>query len=159
MNNTTFFSKISKTLVLTAAMLMSSLSFANVAIEVDDNGVILAGHDAVSYFTEDAAVLGYAGISTVYDGAIYHFSSEENRDTFKANPAKYAPQYGGFCAFGTSIGKKFDIDGKAFEVVDGKLYVQKNLQVLKSWSPEKAERIPAANGHWPKIKDIEASKL
>ena len=140
-------------------MLISSLSFADASIEVDSNGVILAGHDAVAYFTEDAAVEGYAGISTEYKGAIYHFSSEANRDTFKANPAKYAPQYGGFCAFGASIGKKFDIDGKAFEVVDGKLYVQKNPSVLKTWSPEKAERIPAADGHWPKIKAIEASKL
>jgi len=151
--------KTFKSLVLAAGLLVTSLSFANVAVEVDENNVILAGHDAVSYFTEDAAVEGYAGISTVYNGAIYHFSSEENRDLFKANPSKYAPQYGGFCAFGTSIGKKFDISGKAFEVVDGKLYVQKNLAVLDTWTKEKVERIEQSEANWPKIKDVEASKL
>jgi len=153
------FSKSIKTLVLLSGILMSSLSFADVSIEVDNNNVILAGHDAVAYFTEDAAVVGYAGISTVYNGAIYHFSSEANRDTFKANPVKYAPQYGGFCSFGASISKKFDISGKAFEVVDGKLYVQKNLSVLETWTKEKAVRISQSEANWPKIKDVAADKL
>lgn len=159
MKNLNPLSTIFKTLVLTAGMLITSISFANVATEVDENNVILAGHDAVSYFTESAAIVGSASISTVYNDAIYRFSSAANRDTFKANPAKYAPQYGGFCSFGASIGKKFDISGKAFEVVDGKLYVQKNKSVLDTWTKEKAVRISQSEANWPKIKDVAADKL
>lgn len=159
MNISNSFTKVIKTLALVTGMLVSSLSFANPSIEVDGNGVILAGHDAVAYFTENKAVEGYAGISAVHNGAIYHFSSEANRNAFKTSPAKYAPQYGGFCAYGASVGKKFDIDGKAFEVVDGKLYVNKNLDVLKLWKPEKVERITTADTKWLEIKDIASDKL
>jgi len=159
MNISNPFSKSLKTLVLLSGMVISSLGFSNPAVQVDKNSVILAGHDAVSYFTESAAVEGYAGISTAYNDAIYHFSSEANRDAFKANPAKYAPQYGGFCAYGTSVGKKFDVDGKAFEVVDGKLYVQKNEDVNKIWAPEKVSRITTADTKWLEIKDIVSGRL
>lgn len=153
-------SKSVKTLVLLSGMLMSSLSFAgNTTIEVDENNVILAGHDAVAYFTEDAAIVGSASITTVYNDAIYRFSSAANRDTFIASPAKYAPQYGGFCSYGASVSKKFDVDGKAFSVIDGKLYVQKNTDVLKIWAPEKVTRIPSADTNWAKIKNISADNL
>ena len=148
-----------KTLITLVALLTSTITFAGVDTEVDKNGVILAGHDAVAYFTEKAAVEGYAGISAVHNGAIYHFSSNENRDTFKANPEKYAPQYGGFCAYGAALGKKFDIDGKAFEVLDGKLYVNKNLNVYETWAEDKAENVTEADKKWPNIENIAADKL
>jgi hypothetical protein len=106
--------------------------------------VILAGHDAVAYFTENAAVEGKAN-STAVHKEFYRFSSATNRDTFKANPDKYAPQHGGFCAYGAALGKKFDIDGKAFEVVDGKLYVNKNLDVYETWVEDKADNINQAD--------------
>lgn len=153
------FTKMIKTLALATGMLVSSLSFANSSVEVDGNGVILAGHDAVAYFTENKAVEGYAGISAVHNGAIYRFSSEANRNAFKASPDKYAPQYGGFCAYGASVGKKFDVDGKAFEVVDGKLYVQKNAEVLKMWKPEKVSRITTADTKWLEIRNVAPGQL
>ncbi len=128
-------------------------------VEVDDNGVILAGHDVVSYFTENAAIEGQANYTATYNDAIYYFSSEDNRNTFNANPEKYAPQYGGFCAYGAALGKKFDIDGKAFEVVDGKLYVNKNLDVYEAWVEDKAENIEGADKQWPEILNIAASDL
>ena len=115
--------------------------------------------DAVAYFTENAPVEGYAGISAVYNGAIYHFSSNENRDAFNANPAKYAPQYGGFYAYGAALGKKFEIDGKAFEVLDGKLYVNKNADVYEVWSEDKADSVTTANKKWTKIEKVAAYKL
>jgi len=148
-----------KTLVTLAALLTSTISFAGVDTETDKNGVILAGYDAVAYFTENAPVEGYAGISAVYNGAIYHFSSNENRDAFNANPAKYAPQYGGFCAYGAALGKKFEIDGKAFEVLDGKLYVNKNADVYEVWSEDKADNVTTANKKWTKIEKVAADKL
>jgi YHS domain-containing protein len=148
-----------KVLAATAGLLIATATLAGVDTETDENSVILAGHDAVAYFTQNAAVEGDARISATYNDAIYHFSSKKNRDLFVANPAKYAPQFGGFCAYGTTFGKKFEIDGKAFEVVDGKLYVNKNLKVYETWSKDKSGNITAANEKWPGIENVAASDL
>jgi hypothetical protein len=152
-------SNILATLVAASTMLFGTLSLAGNNSEVDANGVILAGHDAVAYFTQNAAVEGKAKFTAVHNDAIYRFSSAANRDTFSANPGKYAPQYGGFCAYGAALGKKFDIDGKAFEVVDGKLYVNKNLDVYETWVEDKAENIVEANTQWTTIENIAAKDL
>lgn len=151
--------------LFTSLVALISISFAtsNFAaqehVEVDANSVILAGHDAVAYFTQNAAIEGSAKYTATYNGAIYRFSSASNRNTFKANPTKYAPQYGGFCAYGTALGKKFDIDGKAFEVVDGKLFVNKNLDVYETWVEDKDENITTANTQWSTIKTIAPNEL
>ncbi len=146
---------------LTAALLLaaSTLSFAAEETQQDVNGVILSGYDAVSYFTAEKATKGYAGISAVHDGAIYHFSSEANRDLFKANPSKYAPQYGGFCAYGAAIGAKFPIDPTVFAVVDDKLYVNNSANVSKLWNAKQAKAITLADEKWSKIKTVASSDL
>ncbi len=147
------------TLAAASALLFGTLSFAGNNSEVDADGVILAGHDAVAYFTKNAAIEGKANFTAVHNDAIYRFSSAANRDTFKANPDKYAPQYGGFCAYGAALGKKFDIDGKAFEVVDGKLYVNKNLDVYETWVEDKADNIDQADKQWTSIENVAADDL
>lgn len=146
---------------LTAAVLLASASFSFAAEETqqDSNGVILSGYDAVSYFTDSKATPGYAGISTVHDGAIYHFSSEANRDLFNANPSKYAPQYGGFCAYGAAIGAKFPIDPSVFAVVDDKLYVNNSANVSKLWNAKQAKAIVLADKKWSKIREVASSEL
>lgn len=133
--------------------------FAGVDTETDKNGVILAGHDTVAYHTEGKPVLGDADITAVYNDAIYRFSSTLNRDKFVANPSQYAPAYGGYCALGTSFGKKFKIDGKAFEVVDGQLYVNKNKSVYKSWKQDIAGNLLKSEANWPTIRDVPAKDL
>ena len=152
-------SKTLKTLVLLSSVLVSSLSFATITTSTDDNDVILSGYDAVSYFTKAAPTQGVSSISSVYNGAIYHFASEDNRDLFKANPAKYAPQYGGFCAFGTSISQKIAVNPKIYEVIDGKLFVQSGPKALELFQPEKADKIATANKNWKEIKDVPADEL
>lgn len=148
-----------KTLAAVASIGFSSFTFAGVDTFTDENDVILAGHDVVAYFTQDKAVEGSAKYTASYNDAIYRFSSAGNRDTFSANPAKYAPAYGGFCAYGATFGKKFDIDGKAFEVVDGVLYVNKNPAVKEAWSKDIPKFISEANNEWPEIEFKDASKL
>lgn len=146
---------------LTAALLLVSTTFSFAAEETqqDANGVILSGHDPVSYFTANKATKGYSGISAVHDGAIYHFSSEGNRDLFNANPSKYAPQYGGFCAYGAAIGAKFPVDPTVFAVVDDKLYVNNSANVSKIWNAKQAKAIVLADKKWSKIKSTPASDL
>ncbi len=140
-------------------LLFTSISFAGVDTETDKNGVILAGHDAVAYFTDAKAVEGKANITAVHNNAIYRFSSEKNRKLFVKNPTKYAPAYGGFCAYGMTFGKKFEVDGKAFEVVDGVLYVNKNLSVYEAWKKDVPKHLKEANNEWPSVKDVAADKL
>lgn len=146
---------------LTAAFILSftTLIYAGPNTETDENDVILAGHDAVAYFTEGKPVEGATDITANYNGAIYRFSSIENRNKFRAEPARYAPQYGGFCAYGMTFGKKFEIDGKAFEIVDGKLFVNKNQQVYKAWSKDVPKHIIEADAQWPTVENTPASKL
>ena len=107
----------------------------------------------------DKAVKGYAGISAVHDGAIYHFSSEANRDAFNANPSKYAPQYGGFCAYGAAIGAKFPVDPTVFAVVDDKLYVNNSANVSKLWTAKQSKAIALADKKWTSIRGVSAGEL
>ena len=141
------------------AIFASSLTFAVDEVYVDANGVTLAGYDAVAYFTENKAVKGKSKFTAVHNNAIYKFSSEANRDAFKSNPSKYEPAYGGYCAYGAALGKKLDIDGKAFKVVDGKLYVNKNLEIAGAWVKDEANLIAKADQEWPGIEATPASEL
>ncbi len=146
---------------ISAAVLLvaSTFTFAGVETATDSNDVILAGHDAVAYFTESKPVMGSADYTAQYEGAVYRFASAENRDLFRANPAKYAPAYGGYCALGTSFGKKFHVDGKAFQVVEGRLYVNKNLAVYETWKKDIPNNIVKSEGNWPGIRDVAAGDL
>ncbi|MFK7732592.1 MAG: YHS domain-containing (seleno)protein [Pseudomonadales bacterium] len=140
-------------------LLMSAGALAGVETATNDNDVILNGYDTVAYHTQSEAVEGNADITAVYEGAIYRFSSTKNRDLFAENPAKYAPAYGGYCALGTSFGKKFEVDGKAFQVVEGQLYVNKNLSVYKSWRKDIPGNLVKSEANWPTIKNVAAGDL
>ena len=148
-----------KSLVLSVGLMTSGMAYAGVDTDTDSNGVILAGHDVVAYFTVGEPVLGDAQYTAVYNDAIYRFSSAQNRDAFTQDPAKYAPVYGGFCAYGSTFGKKFSVDGKAFEIVAGKLYVNKNKSVYKAWKQDVPKHIVEANQQWPAIEHVDKGQL
>ena len=156
------FSRINVLLLSLATTLvigLSTIATAGNDTETDANGVILAGHDAVAYFTEGKPVKGSAQYTASYNDAIYYFSSAKNRDAFNSDPSRYAPQYGGFCAYGMTFGKKFEVDGKAFEIVDGKLYVNKNLKVYKTWKKDVPGHIAQADAKWPDVELVAANRL
>lgn len=140
-------------------LLATQLWAASPEISVDSNDVILNGYDAVAYFTENEAIKGSSKYTASYNGAIYQFSSKKHRNLFQTAPAKYAPVYGGYCAFGTALGKKFAVNGKAFEIVDGKLYVNKNLSVYKTWKKDIPSNIQKADNNWQTIETVPANKL
>ena len=146
-------------LAAVAATLVAVPAFAGIDTGTDENDVILAGHDAVAYFTEGKPVVGSQKFTAEYEGAIYRFASAANRDRFQADPERYAPVYGGFCAFGTSVGKKFLVDGKAFRVVDNRLYVNKNREVYNTWVKDIPGNVRKADRNWPVIKDTPADQL
>lgn len=120
-------------------------------LNLNSDGVALQGYDPVAYFTEDKPVEGSEEFSASYDGATYHFASAANRDAFKADPAKYAPQYGGFCAYAVAQGSTASIDPSAYSVVDGKLYLNFSPSVRKYWLMDVPGYIAKADANWPDV--------
>jgi len=116
-----------------------------------DDGAI-QGYDAVAYFTVGKAVKGSKEFTYTYGGESWYFASAENLKTFKAAPEKYAPQFGGYCAYGMSRGYKAKTDPEAWTIVNEKLYLNYNLDVRKIWNEKQAELIDKANQNWPTVK-------
>ena len=119
---------------------------------VDSSGLALKGYDPVAYFTEGKPVPGKAEFTARHEGASYRFSSAANRDAFAAAPEKYAPQYGGYCAFGAAGGYKAPIEPDAWTVVDGKLYLNYNQSVRRQWSSDIPGYLRKADANWPSIR-------
>jgi YHS domain-containing protein len=115
------------------------------------NNVALSGYDSVGYFTQGKPVLGDAKFKTTYQGAEFRFASAENLAKFKKNPAAYAPQYGGYCAWAVSQGYTASGDPKVWKIVGGKLYVNYNREIGDKWEKNIPGFIAAANKNWPKI--------
>lgn len=115
------------------------------------DGVALRGHDAVAYFTENKPVPGVPAHRADYRGSTFQFASKANRDAFVADPARYAPQYGGYCAFGVAGGYKAAIDPAAFSVEGGKLYLNYSREVRQQWGADVPGFIAKADKHWPEV--------
>jgi YHS domain-containing protein len=111
--------------------------------------VALKGYDAVAYFTEGKAVKGRADFQHEWMGAKWHFSSAANRDLFAKSPEKYAPQFGGYCAWAVSNNYVYDADPTLWKIVDGKLYVNYNRLAQWQWSRDMANRIKKGHENWP----------
>jgi YHS domain-containing protein len=120
----------------------------NPPVNVDKNGVILKGYDAVAYFKQSKAVKGDPKYSSKYGGATYYFASGEDKADFDKAPAKYAPQYGGFCANSMSKHRLADIDPNQFFIYKGKLYVCTASSSLKEFSAKPDVNIQAADKNW-----------
>jgi YHS domain-containing protein len=131
---------------------------ATTKVNVDSHGVILKGYDAVAYFTQGKPVKGNPAIKSTHDGATYLFASAENKAAFDKNPAKYVPQYGGFCAFGVSVGVLSDIEGPGGFVHDGKLYVCGDEAAGKSFRSDLKRNIAKADANWPKLVASKSAK-
>jgi YHS domain-containing protein len=117
-------------------------------VNVDRNGVILKGYDPVGYFTEHRAVKGDPKFSSKYRGATYYFASDANKSAFEKDPAKYAPQYGGFCANGMTKNKLDDIDPNVFFIYKGKLYVCQSEKAGKIFYSNPDVNIKKADANW-----------
>ena len=140
-------------LILVAAMAAACTTTASsIALNADASGMALRGYDAVAYFAVDSAVKGDAKYSYVWNGAKWLFSSEENMNKFMANPEAYAPQFGGYCAYAVSEGYTADADPEAWKVVAGKLYLNYNRDVQKTWEKNEAERIENGKKNWNQFK-------
>ncbi len=151
---------IFKILSLMATIIFSQITFAaNIDMNADANDITLRGYDTVAYFKQNKPVKGSNKFSATYKNAIYHFSTEENRDLFRGNSEKYAPQFGGYCAMGVALEKKLDVDPNAWTIIEGRLYMNLNLAVLKKWSEAIPGNIKTANENWVELKTIPVEEL
>jgi YHS domain-containing protein len=114
-------------------------------------GIAIEGTDPVAYFTEGKPVEGSREFIHEWDGAKWRFASAKNRDLFKANPEKYAPQFGGWCAYAVSQGYTASIEPEAWSIVDGKLYLNYSVSVRKQWQAEIPGHIQKGTKNWPRI--------
>ena len=135
----------------TAFAALPSAVFAATPPIYAEDGIAIDGTDPVAYFTDSAPVKGSSDFSHTYNGATWHFASAANRDTFAADLARYAPQYGGYCAYAVSEGSTASTTPKAWKIVDGKLYLNYSKRVQRRWEKDIPTRITNANANWPKV--------
>ncbi len=116
-----------------------------------ESGVAIRGADPVAYFTESRYVPGSADHTYEWANVTWQFSSAENRDLFAGRPEQYAPQYGGFCAWAVSEGYTASVDPNAWEIVDGKLYLNYDARIQRRWQRDIPGNIARANDNWPGV--------
>ena len=137
---------------IAAFALLSVSAFAGDLVNVSGaSKIALSGYDTVAFFTDAKPVNGSPFISAEYQGATYLFATEEHKQLFTANPDKYAPQCGGFCAYGVGLGKLFPVDINTWQVRNGKLYLNLNQGILKKFNADFEGNVAKAEENWPKL--------
>jgi YHS domain-containing protein len=125
--------------------------FSQTAYYSTKSGVAINGYDPVAYFTDQKAVPGKDQFSWTWQGSTWKFASQAHLDSFKQAPEQFAPQYGGFCAFGCSENHKAPTDPKSWTIVGGKLYLNYDAGVKSLWIKDTTNRIKLADGFWPAL--------
>lgn len=115
------------------------------------SNLAVSGYDPVAYFTEGKPVEGSAAFEHKWKGATWRFANAKNLEAFKTDPAAYAPQYGGYCAWAVSQGYTASADPSAWRIVGKKLYLNYNREVQQNWEKDAAGNIVKADGNWPKV--------
>lgn len=146
------------TLVPSAAAFVSAPAVAGVTgstsdLNTDEQGLALRGYDPVAYFEDGKPTPGANAFSASFGGARYLFASEAHRAAFLADPQRYLPEFGGFCAVGTAFGEKVDTDPETGKVVNGKLYLNNSAKALQLFDSDQAGIIAKANTNWPTVKE------
>jgi len=132
----------------------SSASFAAEKVDsINKNrqGVAVEGYDVTAYFQQGKPVKGSDKFAYTWMGATWRFASAASRDAFAAQPEKYAPQYGGYCAYAVSEGHTASIDPEAWKIVDGKLYLNYSKSIRVTWEKDIPGRVERADHNWPSL--------
>jgi len=142
-----------KPILLAIALLLGMVAPAvaqdKVLVNVDKAGLALQGYDPVSYFSPTGPIRGRRELTASHQGATYRFATAEHRDRFLADPAKYAPQFGGYCGYGASRDYLAPVDPEAFTIMDGRLILQNSKRVLQLWLKDPTGRLASADRNWP----------
>lgn len=140
-----------KTLTSTLLILLCFIAFAQKSPIYTTKDGAIKGYDPVAYFQKGEPIKGTASLTFKWKDADWYFSSQENLEAFKADPEKYAPQFGGYCAYGVSKGALYKIEPEAWKIVDGKLYLNYSKGIQKKWEASQADFIKQAETNWPTV--------
>ena len=149
-----------KKLILIVVALLSITTFAQTSTKRTtefnlEKKVAIQGYDPVAYFKQKKAVKGKKELSSSFEGVIYYFSSQANKDAFTKSPSSYEPQYGGWCAYAIGANnEKVEVDPETFKIIEGKLYLFYNAyfnNTLKSWNKDETNLKKKADANWAKI--------
>lgn len=130
-----------------------ALAASGASAQVNTNGGpnAIGGYDPVAYFTDHAAVRGVAEHAFDWHGAHWLFASEEHRALFAATPARYAPSYGGYCAYAAADGRLVSVDPNAWHVEGGRLFLNYSLEIRTRWLADRAHYVSEADRRWPEL--------
>ena len=146
-------------LTLVAAFSMAGAAFSDempdhkVLVLKNKDGAAVLGYDAVAYFTDNKAVKGNPKFQSEFEGAKYYFASSEHKATFDKEPAKYEPQFGGYCAYGVSHGSRAPVKIEAWQIVNGRLLMQYDLSVKDEFNKDQQGTLKKADQNWPGLVD------
>jgi len=143
---------VMKSFSISLLLLIVSVSgFSQVTKYCNNNGIAIRGYDPVAYFLVQKPVEGSDAYTLDWSGSKWKFISQANLDSFTLAPLKYAPQYGGYCAYGVSENHTSPTDPKAWTIVNDKLYLNYSLEVKEYWLKDTVSRIKTANEYWPSL--------
>ena len=142
---------LSATALLTSGIINQAIAAKAKVYSNSATGIAINGFDPVAYFTQNKPVEGQAQYSAQWNGAKWYFSSAENKAKFIASPQKYAPQYGGYCAFAVSYGSTATTVPEAWSIVNDKLYLNNSIGVRTRWKTDPQGYIKKANKNWPDV--------
>jgi YHS domain-containing protein len=148
---------VKKSAIALFLLLAMTSAFAGekVLVNKDKSDFAVEGHDVVAFFTDHKAVKGDPKIQSDYKGARYAFASVDHKKLFDAEPAKYVPQYGGFCAYGMSRGYTAPVKIETWQIINGRLYLNYDLSVKEKFDKNQAEYLRKADINWPQVLEKE----
>jgi YHS domain-containing protein len=135
--------------LLALGLALSASAQTKTLLNLDDSGLAIQGYDPVAFFTDGKPVKGKAEFTSKYHGAFYQFASQDHKALFDKDPAKYEPEFGGYCAYGVSRDKLVEIDVDAFQIVGGKLLLQYSKGVRDKFNADQKGSLMKANQNWP----------
>ena len=136
-------------LLLTLGLALPAFGQSKTLLNLDKTGVAIQGYDPVAFFTDNKPVKGLSELPARHNGALYYFASKEHRELFQNDPARYAPAFGGYCAYGVSKGKLVEIDVDAFQIVNGRLLLQYSKGVRDDFNKDTKVNLAKAEQNWP----------
>jgi YHS domain-containing protein len=143
------FTKLVLTATIASSFLNTAFAGTKTLINVDRTGLAVQGYDVVAYFTDGKPVKGSAQFSSSHGGATYHFASAEHKAAFDKEPGKYAPQFGGYCAWAVSKNSTAKIEPDAFQIVNGRLLLQYDKGIREKFSRDTSGNLAKADTNWP----------
>ena len=145
--------------LLTLAMALLAAPIPALAADFTHSTPGVSGYDVVSYQTGEKPLRGNGNHVATHEGVTYLFINNENKETFERNPDRYVPAYGGFCAYGVAVGKKFEADPDVWKVVDDRLYLNLDTKIQSIWNEDNSSNIRKADANWAKIQDADPATL